>query len=33
MSPPLQPRWFMTITNNPETQIADAYLRDEAFGG
>jgi len=25
--------WFMTITNNPDAQIADAHLRDEAFGG
>jgi hypothetical protein len=25
--------WFMTITNNPDARIADAHLRDEAFGG
>jgi hypothetical protein len=25
--------WFMTITHNPDAQIADAHLRDEAFGG
>jgi hypothetical protein len=25
--------WFMTITHNPDAQIRDAYLRDEAFGG
>ena len=25
--------WFMTITHNPDTRIADAHLRDEAFGG
>ncbi|WP_246801765.1 hypothetical protein [Bradyrhizobium genosp. L] len=24
---------FMTITRHPEAQIADAGLRDEAFGG
>src|SRR5260370_42701796 len=24
--------WFMTITQNPDAQIADAHLRDEAFG-
>ena len=25
--------WFMTITHHPDAQIADAHLRDEAFGG
>jgi hypothetical protein len=25
--------WFMTITHNPDAQISDAHLRDEAFGG
>jgi hypothetical protein len=25
--------WFMTITHNPDARIADAHLRDEAFGG
>jgi hypothetical protein len=25
--------WFMTITHNPDAQIVDAHLRDEAFGG
>jgi hypothetical protein len=25
--------WFMTITHNPDAQITDAHLRDEAFGG
>lgn len=25
--------WFMTITNHPDARIADAHLRDEAFGG
>ncbi|WP_139484206.1 hypothetical protein [Bradyrhizobium ivorense] len=25
--------WFMTITHNPDAQIADAHLRDEAFKG
>jgi hypothetical protein len=25
--------WFMTITHNPDAQIADAHLRDEALGG
>jgi len=25
--------WFMTITHNPDAQIADAHLRDEAFRG
>jgi hypothetical protein len=25
--------WFMTVTHNPDTQIVDAHLRDEAFGG
>ncbi len=25
--------WFMTIANNPDARIADAHLRDEAFGG
>jgi hypothetical protein len=25
--------WFMTITHNPDVQIADAHSRDEAFGG
>jgi hypothetical protein len=25
--------WFMTITHNPDAQIADAHLCDEAFGG
>jgi hypothetical protein len=25
--------WFMTITHNPDAPIADAHLRDEAFGG
>jgi hypothetical protein len=25
--------WFMTITQNPDARIADAHLRDEAFGG
>jgi len=25
--------WFMTITHYHEAQIADAHLRDEAFGG
>jgi hypothetical protein len=22
--------WFMTITHNPDAQISDAHLRDEA---
>jgi hypothetical protein len=25
--------WFMTITHNSEARVADAHLRDEAFGG
>ena len=25
--------WFMTITCNPDAQVADAHLRDEAFDG
>jgi hypothetical protein len=25
--------WFMTITHDPDVEIADAHLRDEAFGG
>ena len=25
--------WFMTITSHPDARIADANLRDEAFGG
>jgi len=25
--------WFMTITHYHDAQIADAHLRDEAFGG
>jgi hypothetical protein len=25
--------WFMTITSHPDARIADAHLRDEAFGG
>ena len=25
--------WFMTITHDPDAQIRDAHLRDEAFGG
>jgi hypothetical protein len=25
--------WFMTITRYPDARIADAHLRDEAFGG
>jgi hypothetical protein len=25
--------WFMTIAQNPDARIADAHLRDEAFGG
>jgi hypothetical protein len=25
--------WFMTIMNNPDAQIGDAQMRDEAFGG
>jgi hypothetical protein len=25
--------WFMTITHNPDAQIAEAHLRDEALGG
>jgi hypothetical protein len=25
--------WFMTITHNPDAQIADVHLHDEAFGG
>jgi hypothetical protein len=25
--------WFMAITRNPDARIADAHLRDEAFGG
>ena len=24
--------WFMTITDNPDARIANAQLRDEAFG-
>jgi hypothetical protein len=25
--------WFMTIAHNPDAQISDAHLPDEAFGG
>ena len=25
--------WFLTITCIPDAQVADAHLRDEAFGG